>query len=58
MAFASGVSERPDVTAAPILERIYYIFGFIRGWRRLGTPVGGPTWAQAMMWTAFSLHHC
>ena len=50
-AFASGVSltERPDVTAAPILERVYYILGlFVVGGLDLGTPVGGPTWAQAM----------
>lgn len=55
-AFASGVAltERPDVTTAPLLERIYYILGlFVVGGLDLGMPTGGPFWAQGLLWVAF-----
>ena len=55
-AFANGVAltARPDVTSAPVLERVYYILGlFVVGGLDLGTPVGGPVWAQAILWIAF-----
>ena len=55
-AFANGVAltARPEVTSAPVLERVYYILGlFVVGGLDLGTPVGGPVWAQAILWIAF-----
>ena len=55
-AFANGVAltARPDVTSAPVLERVYYILGlFVVGGLDLGTPLGGPVWAQAILWIAF-----
>ena len=55
-AFANGVAltARPEVTSAPVLERVYYILGlFVVGGLDLGTPVGGPIWAQAILWIAF-----
>ena len=55
-AFANGVAltARPDVTSAPVLERVYYILGlFVVGGLDLGTPVGGPVWAQGILWIAF-----
>ena len=55
-AFANGVAltARPDVTSAPVLERVYYILGlFVVGGLDLGTPVGGPIWAKAILWIAF-----
>ena len=55
-AFANGVAltTRPDVTSAPVLERVYYILGlFVVGGLDLGPPVGGPVWAQAILWIAF-----
>ena len=56
VAFANGVAltERPDVTQAPALEQIYYILGlFVVGGLDLGMPVGGPLWANTMLWIAF-----
>ncbi|MEC8348119.1 MAG: NAD-binding protein [Pseudomonadota bacterium] len=55
-AFANGVAltARPEVTSAPVLERVYYILGlFVVGGLDLGTPVEGPIWAQAILWIAF-----
>ena len=55
-AFANGVAltARPEVTSAPVPERVYYILGlFVVGGLDLGTPVGGPIWAQAILWIAF-----
>ena len=55
-AFANGVAltARPEVTSAPVPERVYYILGlFVVGGLDLGTPVGGPVWAQAILWIAF-----
>lgn len=55
-AFANGVAltARPDVTSAPVIERVYYILGlFVVGGLDLGTPIGGPVWAQAILWIAF-----
>ena len=55
-AFANGVAltARPEVTSAPVLERVYYILGlFVVGGLDLGTPLGGPVWAQAILWIAF-----
>ena len=56
VAFANGVAltERPDVNQAPALEQIYYILGlFVVGGLDLGMPVGGPLWANTMLWIAF-----
>lgn len=56
VAFANGVAltERPGVTEAPMLERLYYILGlFVVGGLDLGVPMGGPMWAQSLLWTAF-----
>ncbi len=49
-----GVSERPDVVDAGILAKLYYTLGlFIFGGMDLGTPVGGPWWGHAALWTAY-----
>lgn len=51
-----GVSERPDVVGAAGLAKVYYALGlFIFGGMDLGTPVGGPMWARATLWTAYFL---
>ena len=56
VAFANGVglTERPDVAQASTLEQIYYILGlFVVGGLDLGMPVGGPMWANTLLWIAF-----
>lgn len=56
IAFANGVAltSRLEVAQAPMLEQTYYILGlFVVGGLDLGTPVGGPVWAQTLLWLAF-----
>ncbi|MCR9163771.1 MAG: NAD-binding protein [Nannocystaceae bacterium] len=49
-----GVSERLDVVHAGLLTKLYYTLGlFIFGGMDLGTPVGGPWWGRAALWTAY-----
>lgn len=56
IAFATGasVSERPDVTHAGLLAQAYYSLSlFVVGGAELGTPDGGPTASQALLWVAY-----
>ena len=48
-----GVSER-DLTGAGVLGKAYYVLGlFVLGGLDIGTPVGGPAAARALLWTAY-----
>ncbi len=48
------LSERPDVIDAGILTKAYYALGFfVVGGLDVGTPTGGPVWAQTMLWIAY-----
>ncbi len=56
IALMAGVplSERPDLMNASWLTKAYYTLGlFVVGGLDLGTPVGGPVWAQALLWLAY-----
>lgn len=56
LAAGVGVTERPEVADASVLTKIYYSLGlFLFGGMDLGTPVGGPEWARALLWTAYFL---
>ena len=60
-AFASGVAltERPDVTTAPLLERIYYILGlFVVGGLDLGMPTGVRFGHKVFFGLRFSVPRC
>jgi hypothetical protein len=48
-----GVTER-DLVSAGTAERVYYVLGlFVMGGIDLGTPVGGPLYARALLWIAY-----
>ena len=48
-----GVSER-DLTSSGLAEQMYYALGlFVLGGLDIGTPVGGPVWARALLWGAY-----
>ncbi|MEM7160291.1 MAG: NAD-binding protein [Myxococcota bacterium] len=56
--FLAGVdvTERPGVADANLLTKLYYTLGlFLFGGMDLGTPVGGPAWGRALLWTAYFL---
>ena len=49
-----GVSERPGVTEADLLTKVYYAFGlFVLGGLDLGTPTGGPLFGRILLWAAY-----
>jgi Trk K+ transport system NAD-binding subunit len=49
-----GFSERPGVSDAGLLTKIYYMLGlFVLGGLDLGTPDGGPELASGMMWFTY-----
>lgn len=51
-----GVTERPGITDASIVAKIYYTLGlFIFGGMDLGVPTGGSIFARGMLWTAYFL---
>jgi Trk K+ transport system NAD-binding subunit len=51
-----GVSDREGVQDASLGAHVYYAVGlFVLGGMDLGTPVGGPAWARAMLWVAYFL---
>lgn len=57
-AFRSGVdvSARPGLPEAGPLTQLYYSFGlFVLGGLDLGTPSGGPVFAQEVLWGAYFL---
>jgi Trk K+ transport system NAD-binding subunit len=48
-----GVSER-DLAGTGIAEKAYYALGlFVLGGLDIGTPVGGPLFGRALLWTAY-----
>lgn len=48
------LSERPDVVDAGMLTKAYYALGFfVIGGLDVGTPIGGPIWAQTILWVAY-----
>ena len=48
------LSERPDVVTSSVLTKAYYALGFfVVGGLDVGTPSGGPWWAQALLWVAY-----
>ena len=48
------LSERPDVVSSGILTKAYYALGFfVVGGLDVGTPNGGPIWAQTLLWIAY-----
>jgi voltage-gated potassium channel Kch len=54
--FLSGaeVSERPGVSQAQVLTKIYYTLGlFVLGGMDIGTPIGGPLVGRVLLWTAY-----
>jgi len=54
--FASGVgvTERPEVAHGELLVMAYYSLSlFVVGGVDLGTPVGGPGWARALVWLSY-----
>lgn len=56
VAFGAGVelSERPGIPEASLLVRVYSAIGlFVLGGLDLGTPIGGPAWARAVLWVCF-----
>jgi voltage-gated potassium channel Kch len=58
VAFEAGVevSDRESAGSAGVLAHVYYAIGlFLLGGMDLGTPVGGPVWARAMLWGAYFL---
>lgn len=49
-----GLSERSSVGQASFLAKLYDTLGlFVFGGLDLGTPLGGPPWARALLWIAF-----
>jgi voltage-gated potassium channel Kch len=49
-----SVSERPYIVDASLLTKIYYSLSlFVIGGVDLGTPNGGPLFAQALVWLAY-----
>lgn len=50
----ASVSERPDVVDASVFTKAYYTLGlFVVGGLDIGTPNGGPAWAQTSLWLAY-----
>ncbi len=48
------LSERPDVVDSGALTKAYYALGFfVVGGLDVGTPDGGPVWAQTLLWIAY-----
>jgi Trk K+ transport system NAD-binding subunit len=48
------VSDRPGVPNAAFLTQAYYTVGlFVLGGLDLGVPLGGPTYARALLWFAY-----
>lgn len=48
------LSERPDVVNSGFLTKAYYALGFfVVGGLDVGTPNGGPIWAQTLLWIAY-----
>ncbi|MEQ8691487.1 MAG: NAD-binding protein [Pseudomonadales bacterium] len=48
------LSERPDVVTSSALTKAYYALGFfVVGGLDVGTPDGGPWWAQGLLWIAY-----
>ena len=48
------LSQRPDIHEQSFPTRVYYLLGlFVFGGLDLGVPVGGPVWAQIMLWLAY-----
>ncbi len=55
-AFMAGVSvsEKPRADESNLLTLLYYCMSlFVVGGVDLGTPVGGPYWARAMLWFSY-----
>ena len=49
-----GVSERPEVASGgPLMLAYYSLSLFVVGGVDLGTPVGGPLWAQGLVWMSY-----
>jgi voltage-gated potassium channel Kch len=49
-----SLSERPDVVSSTWLTKAYYALGyFVFGGLDVGTPDGGPGWAQTTLWIAY-----
>jgi len=49
-----GMSERPGVSAAGFLTKVYYTLGlFVFGGLDLGVPRGGPPWGRALLWLTY-----
>lgn len=54
--FSSGVdvSDRAGMPDAGLATRLYYSISlFVLGGVDLGTPIGGPAWARALLWFAY-----
>lgn len=49
-----SVTERPDVAQQGLLAKAYYSISlFVVGGVDLGTPIGGPSYARALLWIAY-----
>lgn len=49
-----AVSERPDIVSSGLLTKAYYSLSlFVVGGVDLGTPYGGPLYAQILVWLAY-----
>ncbi len=54
LALGVSLSERPEITSSSYLTKAYYSLGlFVVGGLDLGTPIGGPAMARAMLWIAY-----